>query len=506
MNAKNKEKNTAVEKDMKKTKNRGKRSYGIMGAAITIIVLVMVMLFNAAFTAIGTKYNFYADMSKEKVYGLSDSTVSILEKLREEKPDTRISIKFCTDADRMEQNDYLKYVYNTAKALDNRFDYISIDFLDIAGDPASFAPYLATSASSVVSTDVIVTCEEQYRICGIRTFFTFSDEDSSKPFAYDGEYKFVSTILQMAYAGQKAYFTEGHGEDTASSALYNLFESAGFECITIDLKSGDFTEGGGVIIVNNPKYDFSADDDTVNEIKKLDRFLDDKGNLMLFTDPQYVSSLENLGEYISEWGVKLTNGKIRDYSHALSVDGYTLSGKYAESGDGSTLHKAMRNLDSSPAVVFEDASPIEIIWDSGSRDARHVSEVFTSYEDSTLIDVNSGNTRDSGQYNIMTVSQEEYVVENQRFYSSVLVTTSAHFTDEKYLNGNAYGNNDILYSVMRICGQSNTPSDIDFKVFDDNSIVMEKSVNTFYTALFCAVIPIIILAAGGAVVIWRKRR
>lgn len=492
---------------MKKT-NSKKLRYGALGAGITAIVVIIVMLLNTALYALSEKYNLYADMTKEKVYGVSEETINFLTKLKEDIPETEVSIKFCADADKLEANEYLRYVFRTAKTLDERFDFISVEHLDIVGDPASFAEYVTNAGSEIVSTSVIVTCNGQFRIKGIRTFFTFTEDDQANPYAYDGEYTFISTILQMAYAGQVAYFTEGHGEEAGSSSLYSLLERSGFECRTINLKTEDFEDvaNGGVVIINNPRYDFSASDETVNEIKKLDKFMDDMGNMMVFTDPQWVGDLDNLNEYLSEWGISLHTGKIRDYAHTISVDGYTLVANYSENGDGSTLHKSLRSLDSTPTVIFEDASPIEIIWDAGSRDTRHVSNVFTSFDDASLFDLGSDTVRESGKYDIMTISQEEYVIESQRFYSSVLVSSSAHFADEKYLNGNSYGNSDILYTVMRVFGQSNTPSDIDFKVFDDNSIVLEKSTSTVYTVLFCAIIPAAVLVIGGAIVFRRRRK
>ena len=492
---------------MKMNKSK-KFRLGTTGIVFTVIVLAIVIILNASIYALAGKFNLFADMSKEKVWGLSESAVDILNKVKEDNPDAEVSIKFCAPADKLQENEFLKYVYQTARSLEEKFDYISLDFLDLAGDPAAFAPYMTTAGSEIVSTSVIVTSGDQYRVKAIRSFFTFTEEDQSNPYAYDGEYTFVSTILQMVYAGQKAYFTSGHGEATASSALYNLFEKSGFECITVDLKTDDFDEGGGVIVINNPRYDFAADDNTTNEIKKIDRFLDDKGNLMVFTDPEWVRSLTNLNEYLTEWGIEISGGQIRDYSHTISTDGYSLVANYSSEDDGSTLHSALRALDSTPTVIFENASPINIIWDSGSRDARHVSPVFTTFEDALLFNVseNSDRASESGLYNLMTISQEEYVVDSQRFYSTVLVASSSHFTDEKYLNGNAFGNSDILYSVMRVCGQSNTPANLDFKVFDDHSIVIEKSAANGFTVFFSAIIPAAVLIIGGVVAYRRKRR
>ena len=249
-------------------------------------------------------------MTATKLYELSEEMIDFMDGV----VDTKISIIFCEPFDKLEENVYQKIVYTTALNLQNRYDWIDVSYIDIITDPGSVKPYKTTEASRIKTTNVIITNGSDFRVFAIEAFYTFAQSDNSV-FAYNGEYKIVSAILQMEGEHPIAYFTTGHSETVDNSALWALFEEAGFDTRSIDLVKEDIDPAAKIVIINGPLYDFGGYKDDVNEIAKLDRFVDDRGSLMVFVDPE-TQELPELEEYLSEWGIKFGRAVIRDYSNA----------------------------------------------------------------------------------------------------------------------------------------------------------------------------------------------
>lgn len=77
-------------------------------------------------------------------------------------------------------------------------------------------------------------------------------------------------------------------------ALANVFAANGFEVKTVNLAKDTLDDDTRILVIYNPIYDFigaEAEDASTNEIEKIDAFLDRRGCLMVFADPQYADNL-----------------------------------------------------------------------------------------------------------------------------------------------------------------------------------------------------------------------
>lgn len=74
----------------------------------------------------------------------------------------------------------------------------------------------------------------------------------------------------------------------------------------IDLQLEDIDyERAQLLIINGPQYDFAGYGADVDEIKKVDEFLDSIGSMMVFMDSSARSKNDffALDELLSEWGI-----------------------------------------------------------------------------------------------------------------------------------------------------------------------------------------------------------
>lgn len=487
----------------------GKRfKYGSSAVVFTVVVVAAVIAANAIFSALCSSLLWYADMTAEQLYGITDASRDLLADLSEQ--DTHIKIIFCTAPDKLETEYYQKIVHQTALAYAKEFDFIDVEYIDIITNPSAINKYKTTAATTIKTTNVIIENGSDFRNFTIEGFYTFAESDNSV-FAFNGEYKITTAILQLVYDHPIAYFTVGHGETTTSSKLSTLFEDAGYDVRTIDLSKEEIDPAAQVIVINGPRYDFMGYKNEVNEVGKIADFLDAYGNLMVFMDPNAMGTQEfpELSEFLTEWGISFGQSVLKDPYESISADGFSLVSQYASDGMGASLTTSIRSLETTPKAIVRYAMPIDILWESKSIDqaTRTVASVLYSSNTAQSYSFADQNTVEAtGQFNLLTITQDLIYIDNEDYQSYVMCCGTTEFASQDYLASNAYGNADIIFSAMKAMGREKVPIDIDFRVFEDNSLDITTEQANTWTVVFTALIPVIVCVLGTVMYVQRKHR
>ncbi|MBE6588518.1 MAG: hypothetical protein E7647_08940 [Ruminococcaceae bacterium] len=484
-----------------------KKKFAFYQTAITVLFIALVIVLNTAIYALAEHYLWYIDMTEGQVFTLSDEAKALLTAV-EKDSDKDVNVYFTVDPDKIyAASPYLFYVYQTALEMEKEYDYVNVECVDIVKNPNFFRKYYTSAAQDIYTTSVIVESGEEFRLFAIESFFV-NNEDGSI-WAYQGEYKLISAILSMTAADMPTVaFTTAHGEKVGdeANAFKSLFSDAGFDVETVDLSKEDFSEDTRIVVINNPVYDFAGiEAEESNEIKKLDRFLDSYGCLMVFSSPEHSGNLTNLSEFLSEWGIAFTPGTyVKDTENALSVDGKSVYAKYGEDSLGASLYTDISDLDTVPKTVVRNASPIEILYETNSAldGTRVVSPVLLSHD--SAVAVSDGEEKKLGSVPLMTVSRETRIVENEEYYSYVIACGSANYADGAWLLSNSYANSDIIYNAMRITGRERVLADIEYKVLDDTELIITTAAANNWTVALTVTLPVILTVIGLAVWVRRK--
>ena len=250
----------------------------------------------------------------------------------------------------------------------------------------------------------------------------------------------------------------------------------------------------------------------VNEIKKIDDFLDNVGSLMVFMDASARSkqSFSNLDELLYEWGISYGDSVVYDPSNCINVDGTALISNYTEEGNGATLTKSMRTISNVPRTIVNYTMPIYVTYNNGEsasidQGTRDVSSVLTSSEKAYACGFDSNETVDTGTFNLMTLSTEQRYIDNEANYNYVLACGTTDFVSDKYIGSSTYGNVDILYSAMKTMGKITVPNGIEFKIFDNNELNISTSEAYAWTVILSALLPGVTIVTGIVVYIRRRR-
>ncbi len=486
-------------------KKHRRLKFGAFAVGLTAVVIALVVVVNAVFTALATKFGWYADMTREKIYGITQETLDLLDDYRS-TTEFDIKIVFCAYEDQLRGNYYSNLVHNLAKEYEEEFDFVSVEYVDIINHPDAVDKYLATSVSKPATDSVIITNGTQSKVLSLQSFYT-TDSTTGSVVAFDGEYRLTVSILQLAGDNPIAYFVTGHGEEVDGTVMWTLFEEAGFDVRKIDLSKETPDDAAKVMVVNGPDYDFMGEGAGVNEIAKIDAFLDNLGGLMVFLDAD-CPALPELDAFLAEWGIAFEQKKIHDYENALSVDGAELIAEGVTDGIGSSFTNAIRKLENPPKIIVNDAKPITLLYENtmiGYR-GRMTGAVLTTSSNRTAgaTSLVGGESESGKKYNLMTISVESQTIDNETHSSYVLAAGTTSFADDKYIGSAAYANRDIIFNAMRSFGKKTVPLDLECKFFESTKLSISKGEANRATVLCTLLLPAV--AAGVGIYVYVRRR
>ena len=565
--------------------SKRKFRYASTSAALTALIIAAVVVFNIIFSALGTKFLWYLDLTPELVFTLSDecfdliengddsfensiSPIEMVEKFRTENKayneanglnkgdagwrdeDVMIEIIFCDDIDVIEASYYQKLVYHTALELAVEFpEYIEVVNHNIVRNPSAVSKYKQTANDYIDPSSVIITCGSEYRRYEIRSFYTFDTADAETPWAYNAEKKFAAGILAVTRAETPiACIVNNHGESLPSDTFITSLEDAGYAVEHLHLAKDEIPEDCRLLVVCNPQSDFGvADGINIDEISKLDKFLDAKNSLMVFMSPES-PVLPNFEEYLEEWGIIFdrytdtisgtTYPKlIADSSQAAVGDlsNYTIFSEYVTYGMGADITQKMRDVAVPPPVVFKNSMPItvsplyELTRNENADDPtksynyasryvdgvkRSIFDVFVTSENAVTYSNGSvvGRATENNPFKLMTITREErntqesaYSAVNEASY--VVACSSVDFLSESILSTSSYGNNDVIMSACRLIGQEPVPVGLDPKPFADTTIdTITTAEANRYTVILTVIPAIAALVCGVVIIVRRKNR
>ncbi len=373
-----------------------------IGAVITAVVLVLVVLLNVLFSFVAdrnmwqldetvTRYIDKNGKSTDSLYTpteeyltwIREKVIPMVDKLNAERAaggedKLTINIKFCLERDKVYAQDKLRILQYSVLALQKEFpEHVKVSYINIEENPSAVQQYKATSSSRIYPHYLIFEFGTEYRVRSFEFFYLKSEETSTDHWAYNGEQKITSLLLALTRAVSPiAGFITNHGERAENcQALRTLVERSGYDVIDIDLSKDTIPADCRLLICYDPQTDFlglgnsayAGTEDDESEIDKLDAFLDKAYSFMLFIDKD-TPRLPVLEEYMEEWGVTVSRGTlsdnstgnytIRDQVQKLDKDGYTPIADYVSTGTGGSLTSAMQNVSYPAKVVFPNATAI----------------------------------------------------------------------------------------------------------------------------------------------------
>jgi hypothetical protein len=238
-----------------------------------------------------------------------------------------------------------------------------------------------------------------------------------------------------------------------------------------------------------------------SEIDKIASFLNNFGNVMYFTSPQ-VGPLPELDGLLREYNIEFLHGhQIVDMSNAIDTLGLSLlATHYVSEGPGDELHASIRSLPTAPRTIVPQVKPMRILeLASGVR----VSPVLKSADTARIYDLIEERISEPGAFDLLVLASRTQYLENNEQRSSFLLVCGSN-TFLQALNNSSFGNDDIILNALRIMTRRRVSTDVKWKEFDSNALLMTLEEQGNWTMIVLFVAPAIVALAGIAV--WLKRR
>ena len=516
--------------------------YTTVNVAFCALIIAIVMIVNAMLTVFTTKFNWYLDMTDEKIFTMSDDMKEALDDMFE-KNDVEIEIIFAAPYDTVKDafatsstSGSIGYVNATAEDLALKYDNISLSYHDIRKEYNFYKENFYTDAGTPLSQNVVIIARKnadgtygEYRVLHYQSFYTF-DYSTDELYAYNGEMAFTSNILSLVLdKAPTVYFTIGHGEDAFKSwskdsvaidtetiltskdinddakELIRLFVNNGYVVKPIDLRTENIPSDARVIVINQPEFDFS-----VEETAKIRAYYRNSGTVFCFTP--YNADLPNLYEFAEvQGGVTvnpvLTDSPVRDPSTVLANKDTFLS-TVPDNNATSQYFKTIKDFASAKAIIGNAATlKLNPLYNNENGFEEKDYTIYSMPLLTTSENAELGGVK--GTYNLMTVTSavETNKINQRHSYSYFLVCACSDFTSNENLTKSNAANKNMMDALIHtLAAREDTPSlvDIDFKTFINYELEITQRQARVITILITTIIPVACIVYG--VVTIRRRK
>lgn len=523
---------------MKWTEKKAVR-YGTLSAGLTVAVIAVIIVLNVIVSAIFSLVGANLDMTADDLFEVSEESHALLEQVNAD--DNQITIYFLTDPDNLNQvanASYglnssglwgMKYIHELALELDEKYSYITVDYIDLTKEPAKVRAIVGDQYDNMTLNSQYVIIDNytperdskgniingadgkpssywhNYRIYSRDSFYSFNTSTYGV-IGFKGDYRFCSTILSVTKdVAPTAYILTGHGETVGSytvgedstdfgdaANLWNILHDSGYNIRHINLQYEDFeADENALAIIFSPKSDYlSGTTGSADEISKLKTFLESSGHsLMVCLDPD-TRALPNLEGLLGEMGgVSVGGGKLKnDGTSSVTVDGYSLVGQFAN--DGNRLSERMAPIAADSKVIFRLARPI-FITDSDKAKA-----VYTLPE-GCVAESGDGSSSEVTEAALFTLSE---VREN----AYIMVCGTSMLSYSSYTENPGYANLGLTVAALGIASDDSTAEAVRSRVIPNEGLDLTTHEATVWTVVLSVGLPLVVAVIGTCIFIRRR--
>lgn len=486
--------------------NTKKLKYGTASVVLTVVFIAFVFIINLVAGVLTEKYNWYADLTEEQLYTISDESFRLLEDM-----DEPVKIIFLTPLDQLDSDSYVKNIKTLALEYEEKFDNISIEYIDMKRNPELVRKYKRDY--SLRDTTIIVESEKRFAAFDMAECFVYTqnNDGSYSYYAFNGEYRFTSSLMKVTREVMPIVgFVTNHGEEIPT-AFKQLFTDSGFDVQLVDLMQGTIPEETEILIMVNPQSDITgaeSEETGKSEVTKLNSYLGQGKDLMIFVDPN-TPELKTLDEFLYTWGIDVIHGvAVQDDKNYLnSANNMALIASYYNGDEDSVaLHSKVSGKENPMTAVSYYTSPISLV--PINNVSRNVSPILLS-ESSAYVPKNaSENIIDSTRIPLLVAAY-------QRTYNSetgntdknyVIVGGSTYFVSDQYLGALSatFANSDLIRNIAAEMTDETIVLDVPYKIYQDTSLKASAQDSRQWASALIIVLPSIVLVA--ALGVFLKRR
>lgn len=542
----NTEQTTKKVKKDKKDKNKfntKKLKHGAMATAFTCVFIAVVVLVNVIATVIFDRFPITIDLTENKIYSISEEAEEYVKKI-----DKKVTVTVLAKKDDFESfgGEYTKSASELLEKYRKTNSNIEVRYIDFLSNPDIMSEY--ADQSTLGSYDVIFETSskdsdgnefKRVKVVGLMDMVNIKDEiyeyyvsagyDSS---AIDSEVQsyvvgyghsqtfslynsygmlgtsnaesaFVSALMTVADdSAITVTFLNAERNEAELTYFKSLLNANGYIVNEINITTEEIPSDTNVLVMPAPKLDY-----TTEEIEKVDKFLDNNGELK--KNLIYMASIEqgdtpNIDEFLEEYGLKIEKTLIGDAQSSYASDPFktfqTLVGEYYLNSFDGTENSYYYVPYSRPVTALYEEDGMKVVW-------KYLASSSKAYE----ADLEKETVEQNGTlYSFCIGAKCKFTTDDEgnniQDYSHILAFGTEGFFDDSVLATTQFKNGDLIISMLNeITGKKQDivlkPKSVNAVTFD---ITDKQATVLKYTFVF--VIPILTLVIGLVVYIRRKNK
>lgn len=536
----------------KKPFNKKKLKYGSVAVVITVVFIAVVVFVNLIAEILTDKKNLKLDLTAQKYYEVSQDTIDYI---KDVKKDVVIDVMY--QKENFEKSSYMKMVLETLNKYQQNSDHIEVEFHDIVSEPDVINKYSDVYSGTIQQGSIVVACGDRVKvISSIDDLFTIDTSSyyqtgSSTITGYKGEQELTSAVMSVTDANpKKAAFITGYNgssiyhsyNSNAVNSLYNLMNKNGYEISQIDILNDDLSpDDYDIVVLPAPVNDLTTDC-----ISKLDDFLYNGGKLdrnMIYIADIFQYKTPNIDDFLEIWGIEVGDSVVYE-SNADKNQKVTISTGSAEAPIVSSVDDdftselsntklpivapVSRNINllfdanvdrttdsllqtSDTAYLYplnmksvDEAKAEAAEQEQAASDAENSTEATEEEtEATTKFDTE---TAEKATQNVMALAKKTNTENNETHTNNLLVIGGMSLVDPNLTSSATYNNAEfVVNAINQICGKENGII-IAEKSLTQTTIDITAAQITTIRRIIEYVIPLIVIAAGIFVYVWRKNR
>ena len=369
-----------------------KFKHGSLAMALTIGFVAIVVIINIVAGLILERFPVKLDLTSGELFEIGEDTKTVLSKL-----DKNIEINIIGDSASLESTSvYFKQIAEIIELYPKYTNKIKVKWVDLKKNPEFANKY---SEDELTDYDVIIQSDLRKKIINIQDMLEI-DQQMYTYYLYGyvgleecikgskAEQEMTSALMYVTDDNpvKVAFLTMGEETDSFSTFREQLLGKNAYEVVKVNVLTEEIPADAQIAVVCAPSKDYS-----VNEITKLENFLDNKGKSgkSVF----YIASAKNtdtpiLDEFLRSWGIEigdefisetdpqsyyqleyytLQNIQSTDYSLDLNPELKTLL--VSLSHPVSVLYDAQVNTETTPLITTNKTAQKKIIKEDGTGEA-----------------------------------------------------------------------------------------------------------------------------------------
>ncbi|MCR4717319.1 MAG: Gldg family protein [Lachnospiraceae bacterium] len=264
--------------------------YGIMASTSVVIVILLVIALNVILSS----KEWSVDLTKDKLYSLSDETEKILDGLDK---DHEVTIYF------MNSTSAVNSVYKNILTQYDKHANVTVVYKDLEKYPQFPSAYLDEGAEAS-EDDMIVVCGTRYRYLKSADYLKYGyDQSGNYATTINIEPKVTSSINYCVSGITPIIYTmTGQGEQELGENFKSALDMDNYDVQNLDIVSdGGIPTDCDLLVINAPSSDLPE-----SVITTIKEYMDHGGRMFVAIDPNDMYT--NLNKLLESYGVKVNEG------------------------------------------------------------------------------------------------------------------------------------------------------------------------------------------------------